>query len=241
MSTAVALSTTSDSQLNPELREYLEARVASTNLEQTPYFKALLSGEFSKEDFLKTQIEFSHLVKFFNRPMALMISNIPHAERRVAIVDNLWEEHGRGVTEKIHGTTILTLIDRLGGDSSAIDDSTLSENVRAFNQALRGAAAFEDYRFSAAMFGAIERTFVDVSSLMCKAIVEHDWLPLDRITHYGLHKEIDIKHAEDFLMVADQDWDHPAHKQSIKDGIAFGAHLFASTYTGYYYNVKQSG
>lgn len=223
--------------LHPGLKDFLESSVFNLKLAEHPYFRMLCSGKMSKEQFLKSQIEFAPLVQFFNRPMAQVIANIPDAVLRIALVDNLWEEHGKGVPEKVHGKTIMTLIDRLGGDASKVDQNNPSANVRIFNEALRGASAFESYRFAAAMFGGIERTFVDVSSLICQAIVDNDWLPAERITHYALHKEIDIQHAEDFLMVVNRDWDHSEHQRVIKEGVQFGSYLFANVYTGFYHNM----
>lgn len=225
-------------ELNPSIKDFLETAVYNLQVENHPYFKALLSGKISKQEFINDQIEFSHMVEFFNRPMALVISNIPHATKRMAIVDNLWEEHGKGVPENIHGRTILTLIDRLGGDSASITEKSVTTNVRLFNQSLRGAAAFEDYRFSTAMFGGIERTFVEISSLICRGITENGWLPEDKITHYALHKELDILHAEDFLKVSNDDWDNSEQQQNIKEGIKFGANMFLNVYSGFYNDLK---
>ncbi|WP_081063725.1 TenA family transcriptional regulator [Burkholderia multivorans] len=226
--------------LNSALKDHLESTVFNLKLHENPYFKMLCSGAMSKGQFLQSQIEFAPLVQFFNRPMAQVIANIPDAILRIALVDNLWEEHGKGVPEKVHGKTILTLIDRLGGDSAKVDQSRPSSNVRIFNEALRGASAFEGYRFAAAMFGGIERTFVEVSSMIFQSIVDQSWLPADKVTHYGLHKELDIQHAEDFLMVVNQDWHDPIHQREIKDGVQFGASLFANVYTGFYHNITRS-
>lgn len=227
-------------ELNPSIKDCLETLNHILDVPNHPFFVALNSGEISKEQFLKTQIEFSHLVKFFNRPMAQVVANIPDAIKRMAIVDNLWEEHGKGVPEKVHGRTILTLIERLGGDVSKIDENSNTYNIKAFNQALRSVAAFEDYRYSTAVFGGIERSFVDISTEICKGIVENGWLPLERITHYALHKEIDIKHAEDFLIVSNNDWDNDQYESLIRTGIEFGGRLFLNVYTSFYHDLKHS-
>lgn len=220
--------------LQPALKDYLETTVATLKLDEHPYFAGLLNGKYSKEQFLESQNQFSFLVKYFSRPMAAVISNMPDAVTRSAIVANLWEEHGQGNKDKIHGRTILTLIDRLGGDSSKLDEKNISEGIQIFNTALRGISVFEDYRVSAAVFGGIERTFVDVSGLICRAIVERNWLPVERITHYALHKELDIQHAEDFLKVTDADWARDEEsREMIRRGIRVGARLFTNVYTDF--------
>lgn len=223
--------------LNSSLKEVLENVVESLNISEHPYFKKLSNGEMTKEQFLNSQIEFAPLVSFFNRPMALVISNIPDALLRMALVDNLWEEHGKGNPEKVHGKTILKLIDRLGGDSSSINDEPTA-NIKIFNDALRGASIFQSYQFATAMFSGIERAFVDISSIICQSIIDQGWLEEEKITHYGLHKEIDIQHAEDFLHVVNSDWEKNESIDEIKSGIEFGAKLFLNVYTGFYNNIK---
>ncbi|AOK31017.1 hypothetical protein AQ611_10595 [Burkholderia singularis] len=220
--------------LHADLKDYLESCVAELNLPQHPYFKKLCSGEMSKQQFLKSQIEFAPMVYFFSRPMAHVIASMPEAASRISLVENLWEEHGKGVPEQMHGQTILTLIDRLGGDSSSIDLNAPSPNARTFNETLRGVSSFQDYRFAVSMFAGIERTFVDISTMIFQAIVDRGWLDAAQITHYGAHKELDIGHAEDFLRVVNSDWNDVRFKPLIKDGARFGCHLFANTYIGFY-------
>lgn len=221
--------------LPADLKDLLETTTYAMNLEDHPYFSALISGGISKQGFLDSQMQFAHLVQFFSRPMASMIANIPNAQRRMKIVDNLWEEHGKGIPDKIHGRTILTLIDRLGGDSKKIEEVPTSANIEIFNIALKGISTFEDYRVAAAVFSSIERIFVEVSSLICQAIIKHEWLPVDQITHYALHKEIDIEHAEDFLAVVEEDWinNDIQSRELITHGIRLGASLFINVYTNF--------
>lgn len=221
-------------KLNPSIKDCLEEQNRLLNIEKHPFFVDLNNGKISKEQFLKTQIEFSHLVKYFNRPMAQVVVNIPDAIKRMAIIGNLWEEHGNGIPEKVHGKTIITLIERLGGNIDKIDESSFTSNIKAFNYALRSVAAFEDYHFATAVFGGIERSFVDISTQICKGIAGNGWLSEERITHYALHKEIDIQHAEDFLKVSNDDWDDLVHQKTIREGIEFGGRLFLNVYTGFH-------
>ncbi|AMG68422.1 TPA: iron-containing redox enzyme family protein [Providencia stuartii] len=220
--------------LNIELKNQLESSILDLNLPENPYFKSLTSGEMTHEQFLNSQLEFASMVYFFSRPMAQIIANISDPISRIALVGNLWEEHGQGIKENVHGNTILTLIERLGGDISSIDLQNPPPNARIFNEALRGVSAFCDFRFAASMYAGIERTFVDVSCMIFEAITKEGWLPEDKITHYGLHRELDIEHSEDFLKVVNQYWDEPKYQFMIKEGIKFGCQLFANAYVGFY-------
>lgn len=223
--------------LNSELKNYLESAVQKLNLPQHPYFKALCSGELSREQFVETQKEFATMVFFFSRPMAQIIANVPDPIPRIAIVENLWEEHGQGIQENVHGNTILTLINRLGGDASSVNIHQPPLTARVFNETLRSVSSFSDYRFASAVYAGIERTFVDASSMIYESILNQGWLEEKRITHYGLHKEIDIEHAEDFLKVVNNNWHDEVAQVFIKDGIQFGSHLLSSAYTGFYHSL----
>lgn len=223
--------------IHAELKDHMESCVSELDLPRNPYFKMLCSGEMSKQQFLKSQIEFAPMVYFFSRPMAQVIANVPEVAPRIALVENLWEEHGDGVMENVHGKTILTLVDRLGGDSSKIDMDRPSPNARMFNETLRSVSAFEDYRFAASMFAGIERTFMDISRMIFRSIVDGGWLKPNQVAHYGVHKEVEIEHAEDFLKVVDKYWSDSKVQPLIKDGVRFGCHLFANTYVGFYNNI----
>lgn len=226
--------------LNSGLKHCLESVIANVDVQGHPYFNLLASGEMSKTQFLISQIEFAPLVQCLNLPMAQVINGIPNALLRMSLVEHLWDEHNKAGAEKAHSKTMLILIERLGGNPALISSDRMTPNIRIFNEALRGVSAFADGRFAAGMFGGIERTLADVSTIICKAMIDQKWLSSDRITHYNPHKELTIQHAEDFLQVVNHDWDNPMYQKTIKDGIEFGANLFLNVYTDLYHTVCRS-
>lgn len=206
--------------------------LASHRPDDNPYFAALEDGSFSRDDFLETQIQFYFAVVFFSRPMAAVAAKIPSADQRLEIVRNVWEEHGEGNASLAHGTTFLELLDRLGGVTPAdVDARALWPEVRAFNTALVGAAVLDEHLVSVGMMGIIERMFVDISSRIGRAIVARGWLPRERMVHYALHEELDVKHAEDFFRVLRPTFEtRPGDRYYIEQGLRLGAYVFDRLY-----------
>jgi pyrroloquinoline-quinone synthase len=203
---------------------------------ENPYFVALDDGTFTKDDFVETQIQFYFAVIFFSRPMAAVAAKIPEAERRIEIVRNVWEEHGEGNVSFAHGTTFLELLGRLGGVSAdEVERRALWPEVRAFNTALVGAAVLDEHLVSVGMMGIIERMFVEISARLGHAIVRRGWLERERMVHYVLHEELDVKHAEDFFAVLRPTWDaREGDRYYIEQGIRLGAYVFDRLYRDLY-------
>ncbi len=166
------------------LNELVEKVLKEAAYETNPYFINLKNGEFSKEDFVETQIQFYSAVTFFSRPMAALAAKIPPAALRVEIVRNVWEEHGEGDFKNVHGNTFATLLSRLGGITEQdIRKRALWPEIRCFNTVLAGASVLDDYLVGSATMGIIERMFVDISFWLGKGIVERNWLKADQMIH----------------------------------------------------------
>jgi hypothetical protein len=212
------------------------AILAETDALANPYFRALADGSLSRDDFVETQAQFYLAVLFFSRPMAALAAKIPYADLRMEVVRNVWEEHGEGDPARVHGTTFVTLMERLAGlGARELSERALWPEVRIFNTTLAGACVLDEYLIGAGMMGMIERTFCDVSRFIGQSIVARGWLAPAQMTHYTLHEELDIKHAQDFFDVLAPAWAASAdNRYYIEQGLRMGATLFDNLYTGLY-------
>lgn len=214
------------------LHELVEQVLAATPYRDNPYFLALREGSFELDDFVETQIQFYFAVVFFGRPMAAVAARIPSARLRVEVLRNVWEEHGEGSDGDTHGSTFLTLLQRLHGVSpDEVETRALWPEVRAFNTMLTGACVMDEYVVGVAVMGMIERMFSDISAWIGSGIVERGWLPAGQMIHYGLHQTLDIRHADDFFAVLEQPWERdPAARYLIEQGLRLGAFAFNRFY-----------
>ena len=210
--------------------------VEETAMEANPYFTALAGGEFGREDFVETQVQFHIAVVFFSRPMAAVAAKIPDRRLRVEVLRNVWEEHGEGHGAQQHGSTFLELLNRLAGLTPAdVDRRVLWPEVRMFNTTLTGACVMDEYLVGVGVLGMIERLFVDVSTWIGAGIVERGWLASEDLVHYHVHRSLDVKHAADFFDVLRPRWEaSEADRYYIEQGLRQGALAFNTLYEGLY-------
>ncbi|MGQ3892707.1 TenA family transcriptional regulator [Legionella sp. CNM-4043-24] len=218
------------------LTQLIESILTDSNFRDNPFFSALNDGSFSKEDFLETQIQFFFAVDFFNQPMSALAAKIPTAELRIEVLRNVWEEHGEGNLEKVHGRTFIELLNRLGDITPEdVDSRALWPEVRSFNTFLAGACVLDEYLTGVGIMGMIERMFAEISSWIGIGIVEREWLSQDRLIHYTLHSELDIKHSQDFFDILAHSWQKSREdKYAIEQGLRLGAYVFNRLYEDLY-------
>jgi pyrroloquinoline-quinone synthase len=219
------------------IRQVLE----DTRYRENPYFTALRTHQFDKEDFVETQIHFYSAVIFFNRPMAALAAKIPSPELRIEILRNVWEEHGEGDPAKVHGATFSEFLRRLAGVTPEdIQRRALCPEVRIFNTMLAGACVLDEYLIGTAVLGIIERMFVDISSWIGTGVIENGWLTRDKMIHYNVHEHLDVKHSEDFFAVLKPGWESSSeNRYYIEQGLRSGAMVFNNMYEDLYRNRKR--
>ena len=216
---------------NLRLRQHIAGLETAWNVPDAPYFRALREGTFAREDFVETQRQFFAAVAHFSRPMAVLASRLPRAEQRLPLVENIFDEHGRGTLAHGHEHTFRTLLERLGVPAPRVDALVSWPEVRAFNLALTGIAAFEDPLTGLAVFGIIEDLFSGISLALGRSIVERGWLDAAQVVHYPTHANLDELHAEGFIQQLDAPHEaDPASAHVIEQGLTLGVHLFLSLY-----------
>ena len=219
---------------NLKLRQRIAVLKAEWNALEWPYLRALRDGSFAREDFVKTQLQFFAAVTHFSRPMAVLASRLPRADQRLPLVENIFDEHGRGDMGHGHERTFRLLLERLGADGGRVGRVPWPE-VHAFNAALTGVAAFDSPLTGLAVFGVIEDLFSGISLELGRGIVSRGWLAPDEVAHYPTHATLDEEHAEGFYRQLDGPYGEDARDaEDIEQGLLLGGHLFLSLYDDLY-------
>lgn len=233
------------------LMQAVDDHKASCGILTSRYLVTLQNGEMPLHVFESSQRQFFFAVRFFSRAMAVLAARVPDSTTRLALIQNLAEEHGLAETDELppdtagrsavnthfqpqlaHEQTFLTFLERLRQGRAATSNAHQEQPaVRAFNLALWGSCALDHPATAFACLGAIEYAFADVSASIGSSVVNRRWMNHDELVHYKLHAEVDKRHAADFFQVVAGDWNGgDADRQRVQSGLAMGFYLFKRLY-----------
>jgi hypothetical protein len=146
---------------------------------------------------------------------------------RLALLENISDEHGLGNLRVSHEGTFLALLGRLGVTPEEVERRALWPEVRAFNTVLAGVATLDETPTALAAMGIIEDLFARISARIGRTIVDREWRPKDQIVHYATHERLDEQHVEGFYAQLRAPFArHPRHAYQVTPGVrARRAHL----------------
>jgi pyrroloquinoline-quinone synthase len=204
-----------------------------------PYFENLRCGGMPLEWFRRTQEQFFFAVTFFPRPMAALVGRIPDPKARIDILHNLVEEHGDFKEEFYHHTTFLKFLNTIGSSVTNFEPVAAWPAIRAFNSVLTCACVIDELEVGVGCMGIIEHAFAGIASIIGQAVVQNGWVRKADLIHYTLHAEIDCRHAAEFFTVVERQWDMPARRYYIDQGLQLGAYIFDRLYRDLYLTARR--
>ncbi|MCH9682019.1 MAG: iron-containing redox enzyme family protein [Deltaproteobacteria bacterium] len=198
------------------------------------YFTTMGTADFPREQFVESQIQYYRAVEQFSRVLMMAALRLEDVDSRTLLLDNVWEEHGEGDARRAHIRQFGLLLFNLGGITTReIEARRICPEVMIFNSALFGLLSMERWPKGLAALGVIERMFIGISSRIGNELVARGWIAADTLTHYNLHAELDVKHANDLFHIVERHaWDDQSQRGEIIDGLRFGAALFGGMYQG---------
>jgi Iron-containing redox enzyme len=213
------------------MNSYIEHLKRRLDVRELPYLRAIHDGQLGREDFVETQIQFFFAVVFFSRPMLALAGRLPRPELRLAVLDNVADEHGRGRLRFSHESTFLQLLSRFQVTPAEIERRALWPEVRSFNTTLAGLCLLDDMPTALAALGMIEDLFAIISARIGAGIVARGWLPAGEVVHYATHERLDEEHADGFYQPLRALYAQQARSRyQIEQGLELGAHLLCDLY-----------
>lgn len=206
--------------------ELLESRYC---FPRHPYFLWMHDPATTRDEFRATQMPFRFAVESFSQSLAAVLARIVASESRLAVAENVAEEHGHGNELASHKATFLQYLRALGAQPSEIE-LPCPAGVHAFNHALLGFCLGNSAEAGAAATGAIEHLYIWISGAIARTVVERGWCEAGSQRHYEVHELLDQTHARDLFEVARPGWRDPSTRAQVALGLLLGAHWFWALY-----------
>lgn len=194
-----------------------------------PYSLWMDSPRTSIESFRASQVPFRFAVEAFSQALAAVVARTPRVEQRLAVLDNVDEEHGRGNLWASHKATFTQFLRALGCGAPELDRGC-PVAVRAFNQALLDFSLTQSHEASAALLGIIEQVYIGISASIALTVRARQWCAPGSQTHYEVHEALDVSHSRDLFALAEPGWRESGSRAQVALGLGLGAHWFWALY-----------
>lgn len=103
-----------------------------------PMFDAVRSGSMSCAGVRLWTLQAALVVRQFTRFISAIHANCPHRDAQQLLAENLWEEHGKGITSRDHYSLIRKMARSLGATDRDLDDAQpLKETEEYINHCLK--------------------------------------------------------------------------------------------------------
>jgi pyrroloquinoline-quinone synthase len=88
-----------------------------------PMFDSVRTGSMSRAGLKLWTLQAALVVRQFTRFISAIHANCPHRDAQQLLAENLWEEHGRGLSSHDHYSLVRKLARSLGATDREIDDA----------------------------------------------------------------------------------------------------------------------
>jgi pyrroloquinoline-quinone synthase len=156
------------------------------------------------------------------------------------ILRNVVEEHGDFRLSQSHPATFRAFLRSIGSNAESLDDLRPAPAVAAFNSVLYSTCLLEEPEVGVSCIGIIEHAFATLSARIGDDVVKRGWVGSERLVHYALHAELDIRHANEFFLLLEPKWEIPEKRELIERGLALGAYVFDRLYRDLFGAVERA-
>ncbi len=211
------------------LAEIISEITAKYHFQQHPYILWMQADTTTRSQFCQSQLGFRDAVESFSQAIAAVIARVPRVEDRMALVDNLAEEHGHEQLLRSHKYTFRQYLMALGASDLDLQRVT-PIGVVAFNQSILNYCLSQAPEFSSAMLGMIEYLYIGISQTISKTIHDRHWTTPGSQSHYAVHEVLDVEHARELFKLSEPFWQEARSREGIIQAMNLAAYYFWNLY-----------
>ncbi len=200
-----------------------------------PVFDAIRTGRMSRAGAKTWALQAMLVVSQFTRFISAIHANCPHRDAQQLLAENLWEEHGRGSTERDH----LSLAKRLAGSLGASDEEInraepFPETAAYINHCLKATREGSFIEGMTAIGIGIEYYIPKFFGALADSLCAHYGLTREDVEFLSVHVGEDEDHAaramEMIEAYTDTDEIKEKAKQTLRGVIEAKRHFAQSLY-----------
>jgi pyrroloquinoline quinone (PQQ) biosynthesis protein C len=206
-------------------------------VEEHPLMGALARGELSAEKRRALALQIHHVVDHFPRLLAALCANLPDWRRRTPLVENLWEEHGRGKEARVHVETYKQFLVALGVGAAEVQASRPGIPVIAYNRAVLDLCMHHHPAEALGALGVIEEIVARASPIVARSAASHHGLDGAQSVHFSDHEVLDVTHADELYLLASSELD--THRVEVERGMALGFYYHTRLYSDLLLEFKE--
>ncbi|MDX2217186.1 MAG: iron-containing redox enzyme family protein [Oculatellaceae cyanobacterium bins.114] len=197
--------------------------------EQHPYLLWMQASNTTRDAFRYSQIPFRFAVESFSQALAAVLARVPQLDDRLALAENVAEEHGHGDRWKSHKYTFRQYLLALGASPEELTNPC-PIGVLSFNQSILNFCLTQSGEAGAAALGVIEHLYVPISAAIARTVHQRSWTAPGSQSHYTVHEVLDVEHARDLLAIASPRWECKHSRPLVAQGLLLGSHYFWTLY-----------
>ena len=185
-----------------------------------PTFDAVRSGAMSRTGVLQWALQASLVVRQFTRFISAIHANCPDRAAQQLLAENLWEEHGRGVSGRDHYELIRKLARSLGATDHDLDDTRpLPETTDYINHCLKVTRELPFVESMTAISLGIEYFMPAFFAVLGESLSTKYGLETDALDYLMIHVSEDETHSRRALTLLEEHADTPESREKAKDAL----------------------
>jgi pyrroloquinoline-quinone synthase len=176
--------------------ENLEARIAPFNLLKHPFYQAWSAGELTETDLREYASEYWHAVSAFPTYLSEFHAQLPDAELRRIVLNNLVDEEGIGSRDgRAHSDIWMDFATGMGADANEVRAREINAETRTLIAAFRQMMREQPASALAALY-SYESRVPEIARTKAEGLAKHYGADDATRRYFTLHEKADVFHAQ---------------------------------------------
>jgi pyrroloquinoline-quinone synthase len=176
--------------------ENLEARIAPFNLLKHPFYQAWSAGELTETDLREYASEYWHAVSAFPTYLSEFHAQLPDAELRRIVLNNLVDEEGIGSRDgRAHSDIWMDFATGMGADANEVRTREINAETRTLIAAFRQMMREQPASALAALY-SYESRVPEIARTKAEGLAKHYGADDATRRYFTLHEKADVFHAQ---------------------------------------------